>query len=64
MKKFADKNWVIYETYKPIKVTELGRKEVAIVVRKHRLTEMFWLKNGIQLGKCTRNCRTIRTCTL
>ena len=26
MKKFADKNWVIYETYKPIKVTELGRK--------------------------------------
>ena len=41
MKKFAEKNWVIYETYKPIKVTELGRKEAAIVVRKHRLTEMF-----------------------
>lgn len=41
MKKFADKNWVIYENYKPIKVTELGRKEAAIVVRKHRLTEMF-----------------------
>lgn len=41
MKKFADKDWVIYETYKPIKVTELGRKEAAIVVRKHRLTEMF-----------------------
>ena len=41
MKKFAYKNWVIYETYKPIKVTELGRKEAAIVVRKHRLTEMF-----------------------
>ena len=41
MKKFADKNWIIYETYKPIKVTELGRKEAAIVVRKHRLTEMF-----------------------
>ena len=41
MKKFAQKNWVIYETYKPIKVTELGRKEAAIVVRKHRLTEMF-----------------------
>ena len=41
MKKFADKNWVIYETYKPIRVTELGRKEAAIVVRKHRLTEMF-----------------------
>lgn len=41
MKKFADKNLVIYETYKPIRVTELGRKEAAIVVRKHRLTEMF-----------------------
>lgn len=41
MKKFADKNWVIYETYKPIKVTESGIKESAIVVRKHRLTEMF-----------------------
>lgn len=41
MKKFTDKNWVIYETYKPIRVTELGRKEAAIVVRKHRLTEMF-----------------------
>lgn len=41
MKKFADKDWVIYETYKPIRVTELGRKEAAIVVRKHRLTEMF-----------------------
>lgn len=41
MKKFADKNWVIYETYKPIRVTEFGRKEAAIVVRKHRLTEMF-----------------------
>lgn len=41
MKKFADKNWVIYETYKPIKVTDFGRKEAAIIVRKHRLTEMF-----------------------
>lgn len=41
MKKFSEKNWVIYETYKPIKVTKTGRKEAAIVVRKHRLTEMF-----------------------
>lgn len=41
MKKFADKNWVTYETYKPIKITESGRREAAIVVRKHRLTEMF-----------------------
>ncbi len=41
MKKFAEKKWIVYETYKPIKITELGKREAAIVVRKHRLTEMF-----------------------
>ena len=41
MKKFSQKNWVIYERYKPIKITALGKKEAAHVVRKHRLTEMF-----------------------
>lgn len=41
VKKFADKKWVIYESYKPIRVTELGKKEAALIVRKHRLTEMF-----------------------
>jgi DtxR family Mn-dependent transcriptional regulator len=44
MKKFAEKNWVIYETYKPLKVTEKGHREAALVVRKHRLTEMFLVK--------------------
>lgn len=44
MKKFSDKKWVIYETYKPLKVTEKGRCEAALVVRKHRLTEMFLVK--------------------
>ncbi|UKB86327.1 metal-dependent transcriptional regulator [Chryseobacterium sp. MEBOG06] len=44
MKKFADKKWVIYETYKPLIVTENGRREAALVVRKHRLTEMFLVK--------------------
>lgn len=44
MKKFAEKNWIIYESYKPIKITESGRKEAALVVRKHRLTEMFLVK--------------------
>lgn len=44
MKKFAEKNWVIYETYKPLIVTEKGRREAALVVRKHRLTEMFLVK--------------------
>lgn len=41
MKKFAQKNWVIYESYKPLKVTKEGSKEAALIVRKHRLTEMF-----------------------
>lgn len=41
MKKFAEKNWVKYESYKPLKITESGIKNAALVVRKHRLTEMF-----------------------
>ena len=41
MKKFADKNWVYYESYKPLKITDSGKKQAALVVRKHRLTEMF-----------------------
>ncbi|SDI93985.1 metal-dependent transcriptional regulator [Chryseobacterium jejuense] len=44
MKKFAEKKWVIYETYKPLIVTENGKREAALVVRKHRLTEMFLVK--------------------
>ena len=44
MKKFAEKKWVIYETYKPLKVTGKGKQEAALVVRKHRLTEMFLVK--------------------
>ncbi len=41
MKKFAEKNWVRYESYKPLKITDSGKKQAALVVRKHRLTEMF-----------------------
>lgn len=41
VKKFAEKNWVKYESYKPIKLTESGKKEASLIVRKHRLTEMF-----------------------
>ena len=41
MKKFAQKNWVLYESYKPLKITKEGNKEAALIVRKHRLTEMF-----------------------
>lgn len=41
MKKFAQKNWVIYETYKPLRITAEGKKQASLIVRKHRLTEMF-----------------------
>lgn len=41
MKKFAQKKWVTYETYKPLNITAEGRKQAALIVRKHRLTEMF-----------------------
>ena len=41
MKKFVEKNWVRYESYKPLKITDSGKKQAALVVRKHRLTEMF-----------------------
>ncbi|QAR30090.1 metal-dependent transcriptional regulator [Ornithobacterium rhinotracheale] len=44
MKKFADKGWVNYQSYKPIYLTPEGRKQAALVVRKHRLTEMFLVK--------------------
>lgn len=41
MKKLADKKLVHYQSYKPLKLTEKGKKEAALIVRKHRLTEMF-----------------------
>ena len=41
MKKLAAKELVHYESYKPVRLTESGRKVAALVIRKHRLTEMF-----------------------
>ncbi len=41
MKKFAARKWVVYESYKPLKITSEGKKQAAQIVRKHRLTEMF-----------------------
>lgn len=41
MKKFSEEGWVIYENYKPIILTEIGFKRAAVIVRKHRLTEMY-----------------------
>ena len=41
MKKLAEKKLVIYKSYKPIRLTEKGKKEAGLIIRKHRLTEMF-----------------------
>lgn len=41
MKKLSEKKLVHYESYKPLRLTEKGKREAAIIIRKHRLTEMF-----------------------
>jgi len=41
MKRLAEKDLVIHESYKPLRLTEKGRKEAALIIRKHRLTEMY-----------------------
>lgn len=41
MKKLAEKKFVHYESYKPLRLTEKGKREAGLIIRKHRLTEMF-----------------------
>jgi DtxR family Mn-dependent transcriptional regulator len=41
MKKLAKKKLVHYESYKPLRLTDKGKREAAVIIRKHRLTEMF-----------------------
>lgn len=41
MKRLAAKELVHYESYKPLRLTEEGRRQSALILRKHRLTEMF-----------------------
>jgi DtxR family Mn-dependent transcriptional regulator len=41
MKKLARKKLVFYETYRPPRLTDKGKKEAALIIRKHRLMEMF-----------------------
>lgn len=49
MKKMAEKKLVHYESYKPLRLTEKGKKEAGLIIRKHRLTEMF-LVEKMNLG--------------
>jgi len=50
MVKTLQKNgWVIYQKYKPVQLTPEGQKTAALVIRQHRLTEMF-LVNKMGFG--------------
>ena len=41
VKRLAERKLVSYQKYKPLQLTKAGHKAAALVVRKHRLTEMF-----------------------
>ena len=40
-RKLHEQGMLEYEKYKPLRLTDKGRKTAALIVRKHRLTEMF-----------------------
>lgn len=48
-KNLAKKKLIRYEKYKAIELTEKGKKQALLILRKHRLTELF-LKNVMGLG--------------
>ena len=41
MRKLARKHLVEYKPYKPLRLTGKGKKEARLIIRRHRLTEMF-----------------------
>ena len=49
VKKLAKKKLVHYESYKPLRLTEKGKKEAGLIIRKHRLTDMF-LVDKMKMG--------------
>lgn len=44
VKSLQKSDWVVYEKYKPVTLTPKGQREAALIIRKHRLTEMFLVK--------------------
>lgn len=44
IKKLTANGWIKYEKYKPIKLTKRGKIDASLIIRKHRLTEMFLVK--------------------
>lgn len=49
VKNLQKSGWVIYEKYRPVTLTPSGQKAAALIIRKHRLTEMF-LVNKMGFG--------------
>src|SRR5690554_5071810 len=41
VKKMDGQGWLRYEKYKPLTITPKGKKRASLIIRKHRLTEMF-----------------------
>ena len=41
IKKLAEKNLIVYKKYQGVKLTEEGKTTAALIVRKHRLWEVF-----------------------
>jgi len=41
VKNLQQQGWVKYEKHKPLKLTESGVKAATLIIRKHRLTEMY-----------------------
>ncbi len=49
MRKLKNQGLVNYQKYKPVSLTPKGKKEASLILRKHRLTEMF-LVNKMGFG--------------
>ncbi len=41
VKRLADRDYLLYQKYRPLKLTREGKMAAAGIIRKHRLTEMF-----------------------
>lgn len=41
VKKLQENGWVVYEKYKPLLLTDLGKRTATLIIRKHRLAEMY-----------------------
>lgn len=41
VKNLKEIGWVKYEKYKPLQLTDKGKKAAALIIRKHRIAEMY-----------------------